>query len=487
MKTTPELEAEIVRLHYAEHWSVGTIATQLEVHPDVVRRVLGLGEARAPSTLRPRIVDPYRTFIDDTLQRYPKLLATRLYDMVRERGYQGSVRTLREYVAVVRPRPKREAYLVTETLPGEQAQVDWAYVGKVAVPGGERGLWVFVMVLAHSRAMWGEFVIDLTVHSLCRSLVRGAAALGGAPRQWLFDNPKIVVLERVGTAVRFHPTLLALCAAMRVEPKLCAVRQPRHKGKVERAIRYLRDRCLAGRVIVAVDDGNHVLAKFIAEIAHVRPHPTIAQRSVGDVFADERARLLALPDPLPETDRVEPIQVDSQGFVRVDTNRYSVPSTHAGHVRTVVLSDRMVRVVYGTTVLAEHARSWGRRQIFEQAEHRAALVAERKAARDLKGRDRLRAVVPFFDDLVARWEVSGSSLGLRVTRSIKLLDLYGDEVFAAAAADLHARGLADVGALAVACEHQRKGRHRPVPVELVLPAHLDDADVVPHDLGSYDE
>ena len=86
-----------------------------------------------------------------------------------------------------------------------------------------------------------------------------------------------------------------------------------------------------------------------------------------------------------------------------------------------------------------------------------------------------------------RQRSSGSSLGLRVTRSIKLLDLYGDEVFVAAAADLESRGLADVGALAIACEHHRKGRHRPVPVELVLPAHLDDADVIPHDLGAYDE
>lgn len=360
MKTTPEIEAEIVRLHYAEHWPVGTIATQIQIHPDVVRRVLGLGVPRALSHLRPRIFDPYRAFIDDTLARYPKLLATRLYDMVRERGYRGGVRTLRAYVALVRPRPKRAAYLVTETLPGEQAQVDWAYVGKIAVPGGERALWVFVIVLAHSRAMWGEFVLDLTVHSLCRSLVRGAAAFGGVPRQWLFDNPKVVVLERVGTAVRFHPTLLALCAAMRVEPKLCAVRRPEHKGKVERAIRYLRDRFLAGRSIASIADGNRALATFVDEIAHARPHPTIAQRSVGDVFAAERTRLLTLPDPLPETARVEPMPIDSQGFVRVDTNRYSVPSDHAGHVRTLVVDDRVVRVVDGTTVLAEHARSWGR-------------------------------------------------------------------------------------------------------------------------------
>ena len=274
---------------------------------------------------------------------------------------------------------------------------------------------------------------------------------------------------------------------MRVEPKLCAVRMPQHKGKVERAIRYLRDRFLAGRSISSIDDGNCMLSRFIDEIAHVRPHPTIAQRSVGDVFADERQRLLPLPNPLPETDRVEPVPIDAQAFVRVDTNRYSVPTDHAGHVRTLVVDDRTVRVVNGKTLIAEHARSWGRRQVFEQAAHRVALVAERKVARELKGRDRLRAIVPSFDRIVERWEVSGSSLGFRVTRSIKLLDLYGDHVFAAAAADLIARGLADVGALAIACEQHRKDRHRPVPVELVLPAHLDDTDVIPHDLGACDE
>jgi hypothetical protein len=323
--------------------------------------------------------------------------------------------------------------------------------------------------------MWAEFVIDLTVHSLCRSLVRGASAFGGVPRQWLFDNPKVVVLERVGSAVRFHPTLLALCADMRVEPKLCAVRMPQHKGKVERAIRYLRDRFLAGRSITSVEDGNRLLARFIA------------QRTVGEVFAEEKTRLLPLPEPLPETDRVEPVQVEAQALVRVDTNRYSVPTEHAGHVRTLVVDDKTVRVLHGDAVIAEHARSWGRRQLIEVPAHRTALLAERKEARALKGRDRLRAVAPDFDRLVERWAVSGSSLGLRVTRAIKLLDLYGDDVFATAVAELDARGLADVGALAIACERHRKDRRRPVPVELVLPDHLDDADVVPHDLGAYDE
>jgi transposase len=178
---TPELEAEVVRLHYAEHWPVGTIAAQLGVHPDAVRRVLGRGDARPlDGPPRPTLVAPFRDFIAQTLARYPRLRATRLYDMVRERGYLGAVRTLRRYVAVVRPRPRREVFLRTEPLIGEQAQVDWAYAGRLVVPGGVRALWLFVIVLSYARALWAEFVLDLSVHSLVRSLVPAPAPSAGS-------------------------------------------------------------------------------------------------------------------------------------------------------------------------------------------------------------------------------------------------------------------------------------------------------------------
>jgi len=485
--TPLELEAEIVRLFFAEHWKVGTIVAQLGTHADVVRRVIGIGLARAPSAPRARMLDPYRAFIDETLARYPRLRATRLHDMLVERGYAGAQRTLRQYVAQVRPTPRREIYLRTEPLPGEQAQVDWAYVGKIAVPGGERALWLFVIVLSHSRAMWGEFVIDLTVHSLTRSLVRAARAFRGVTRQWLFDNPKIVVLERRGDAVRFHPGLLELCGKMRVSPRLCAVRKPEQKGKVERAIRYIRDRFLAGRSISGIAEGNAQLARFIAEIAHTRPHPVLAHKTVGQMLQDERPRLLALVDPLPDTERIEPIHADRQAFIRFDTNRYSIPTDRAERALTLVADDVSVRVLDGGACIAQHVRTYGKRQVIEIPAHRASLIAERRAAADLKGRDRLRAVAPDFGDLLDRWVDSGPSLAIQVTRAIKLLDLYGDEVFASAVTEIVARGLRDTGALALVCDRVRKERRLPVPVDIVMPAHADDRDVVPHDLGSYDD
>jgi transposase len=449
--------------------------------------VLGVGVARgAPSEPRPRLVDPYRDFIEKTLAQYPTLRATRIYDMVRARGYTGGVRNLRAYVRTVRPRPRREVYLSTEPLIGEQSQVDWAYVGKLSVDGTERALWLFVIVLSHSRALWGELVIDLTVHSLCRSLVRAAAFFGGVTRQWLFDNPKIVVLERRGDAVRFHPRLLELCGALRVEPRLCAVGRPEHKGRVERAIRYLRDRFLGGRTITSVEDGNRALRQFLDEVAHPRPHPSLAPRTVADVLSLERGRLLPLPQSMPCTDLVQAVAVDSQAFIRFDTNRYSVPTAYAHRTLTLVADDGVVRLLDGDTEVARHDRSYARRLTVEHPEHRAELVTQRRAARELKGRDRLCHVAPEFARLVEHWARRGLPLATPIRRAVQLLDLYGDDVFRAAISELIAGGLGDVGALAVACDRLRRARRQPVPVDIALPAHVVDRDVIPHDLESYD-
>jgi transposase len=484
-----EVDAEILRLHYGEHWRVGTIARQLGIHADVVRRVLARRVGASAPSHRDRVtlLTPYLEFIQQTLDEFPTLRATRLYDMLCERGYTGAARTVREHVAKVRPKPRSAAYLRLETLAGEQAQVDWAHVGKVTVPGGERSLWAFVIVLSYSRALWGELVIDTSVHSLCRSLTRAATYFGGVTRQWLFDNPKTVVLQRFGDAVRFQPTLLGLCAHFRVQPRLCGVRQPEDKGKVERAIRYLRERFFAGRQLVDIATGNRELLQFAEGIAHKRPHPVQTTRTVGEVFADERERLLSLPDPIPSTEYVVPVSTDRQAFVRLDTNRYSVPLDYADRALSLALDDRVLRVLDGATEVARHERSFGRSQVFEVPAHRAEALRQRRGAADLKGRDRLRSVTPRIDQLLERWVADGRFLGPMCFRLGRVLDLYGEVVFAAAVADVLETGATDFGALNVACERRRRLLSRPVPLDVNMPAHIPDRDVIPHSLEDYDE
>ena len=128
---TPAQRAEIRRLFYGEHWKVGTIAAQLGLHRETVRAAVERETAGVrPSLCRPSILDPYLPFIRDTLAQYPRLRATRIHEMVRQRGYAGSVFPVRCLVRRLRPESGRAVYRRVVTLVGEQAQVDWGSFGQ---------------------------------------------------------------------------------------------------------------------------------------------------------------------------------------------------------------------------------------------------------------------------------------------------------------------------------------------------------------------
>ena len=205
-----EREAEILRLFHAEKWRIGTIATQLGIHHTTVQRVLGYAGLDRLVSPRPSILDPYKPFIVDTLTKYPNLRASRVFQMIYERGYRGSPDHYRHVVARLRPRPAAEAYLRLRTLPGEQAQVDWGHFGRVQIGAALRTLWAFVMVLSWSRQIFLRFYLNAAMPSFLRGHVDAFRFYQGVPRIVLYDNLKSAVLERVGDAIRFHPTLLEL-------------------------------------------------------------------------------------------------------------------------------------------------------------------------------------------------------------------------------------------------------------------------------------
>src|SRR5664280_27203 len=132
-----ETRAQIRRYFYAEHWKIGTIARELGVHPDTVRNAIESERFRSMQPLRASLVDPYIAFLRQTLEQHPSLRATRLYQMIRDRGYSGGVVQLRRSVARLRPR-HREAFLQLHAFAGEQAQVDWAHFGHVMVGRAKR-------------------------------------------------------------------------------------------------------------------------------------------------------------------------------------------------------------------------------------------------------------------------------------------------------------------------------------------------------------
>jgi transposase len=203
----PELEAQILRYYHVERWLPNTIARQLRVHHATVARVLARAGLPRIGRPRPSRVDPYLPFILATLEKFPTLTASRLHAMVRERGYRGGPDHFRHVIACRRPRPKAEAYLRLRTLPGEQAQVDWAHFGKLKIGRAVRPLMAFVMVLSFSRQLFLRFFLSQRLENFLRGHVEAFASWRGLPRVLLYDNLKSVVLERHGDAIRFHPIL----------------------------------------------------------------------------------------------------------------------------------------------------------------------------------------------------------------------------------------------------------------------------------------
>jgi transposase len=481
----PETRVQIRRYFYAEHWKIGTIAQALAVHPDTVRRAIEVERFQHAEPLRPSILDPYLPFVRETLQQHPRLRATRLFRMIRDRGYGGSVEQLRRVVARLRPQP-REAFLRLQVFPAEQGQVDWAYFGSVLVGRARRQLSCFVMTLSWSRALYLEFFFDQTMENFLRGHVRAFAAWSGAPRIILYDNLRSAVLERRGDQVHFNPRLLELAAHYHFAPRPCQVRAGNQKGRVERVIRYVRDSFWAGRTFTTLEECNRQALVWRDEVAHQRRWPDDGSRTVAQTFAEEQPRLLPLPLHPFHTDRIVEVQSRKTIYVRFDLNDYSIPPEAVGRPLTLAASDTHVRILDGPAEIACHWRSYDRQRVVTDPAHEEALLRTKRKALHATRSGRLAAAVPESESLLERAFAAGESAGSQTAQLLRLLDLYGTAALRRAVREALERDTPRASSVAFLLRRQ----HRSAPLAAVDLSRHPEAqalEVRPHDLETYDE
>ena len=489
MTISADLEAKILRYHHVEKWRVGTIARQLGIHHGTVDRVLSqAGLPKAQRSHRASMIDPYQAFIMDTLRQYPTLTASRLYGMVRERGYQGSEDHFRHLIAHVRPRPVAEAYHRLRTLPGEQSQVDWAHFSYLTIGRARRPLMSFVMVLSWSRQIFLRFYPDQSMASFLRGHVAAFAAFNGLSRVLLYDNLKTAVLERAGDAIRFHPTLLALAAHYRFEPRPVAIARGNQKGRVERAIKYIRSAFFAARKWRDLDDLNAQANAWCAGQSADRPCPEDRTMSVRQAFELEHPQLLALPaNPYATEERLE-VSIGKTPYARFDLNDYSVPHTRVRRTLTVLATSHQVRLLDGTEEVARHARCYDKGEQIEDPAHIEALTEYKRKARHHRSQDRLAQAAPASIKLLVQAAERGANLGSITASLLRLLDHYGASELEAAIEDALRQQVPHPNAVRISLEKQRHERDQPPPLAIALPdkANVRDLAVRPHDLKNYD-
>jgi transposase len=483
-----ETQAHIRHLFFAEHWKIGTIAQQLGVHPDAVRHAVQSDTFHQAQALRPCITDPYLEFVRETLKNYPQLRATRIFQMVRDRGYTGSVVQLRRVVARLRP-VQREAFLRLCLFPGEQAQADWAHFGEVRVGRARRRLSCFLITLSYSRALYLEFFFDQTMENFLRGHVHAFQAWSGTPRITLYDNLKSVVLERRGDAILFNPRLLELCGHYHFLARPCQVRAGNQKGRIERAIRYVRESFWAARTFNTLEECNRQALLWRDQIAHQRPWPGDDSRTVAQAFEEEQPRLLPLPEhPFP-TDLVCAVQSKKTIYIRFDLNDYSIPPHAVGRPLTLVASDSQVRILDGTDELACHYRSYDRGQLLLDPTHQQELLQEKRKARGSTPGGRLEQAVPESGALLEAAFARGESTHSQTAQLLKLLDTYGPGELRQAIREALEHGTPRVSSVAFLLRKYQRSRQRraPAPVDLSQHPELAALDMQPQNLEVYDE
>lgn len=488
---TDEETAQILKLHHAERWPVGTIGAQLGRHHDTIERVLaqaGLGVHK--QSTRGRLVDPYLPFLKETLEKYPRLRASRLWSMAKARGYAGSKSGFRAIVSRLRPRRAAEAYLRRAVLPGQEAQVDWAHFGKITIGRATRDLWAFVMVLSYSRVRLLRFSLRAAMPSFLAGHVEAFRFFGAVPRVILYDNLKSAVIEREGDAVRFHPTLLGLAGHYRFEPRACAPYRPNEKGRVERAIRDARENFFAARSFTSLSDINEQARAWCLEIAKERRVPDARDTTCEAAFLEERSKMIELAgDDFPVEERVE-VRVGKTPYVRFDRNDYSVPHTHVQRNLTVLATDERVRIVDPDApleVLADHVRTFDRDQRVESQGHVQALVEQKRRAHQSRGFDRIFGVVPSSRAMMERLAERGANLGATTSGLLQLLDRVGAETLERAVAEVVAHDQPNLRAIHHVIDRLRHEAGQPPPLSVAVTANARaTAHVRPHALSTYD-
>jgi transposase len=481
---SPETRMQIRRYFFAEHWKIGTIASELGVHPDAVRNAIDSVGFRNTQALRPSILDPYIEFVRQTLDQHPRLRATRIYQMIRDRGYTGGVLQLRRAVARLRPQI-REPFLCLECFPGEQGQADWAHFGHVMVGRARRALSCFVMTLSYSRALYLEFFFDQTMENFMRGHVHAFEFWKGQPRIILYDNLKSAVLERRGSQILFNPRLLELSAHYHFAPQPCQVRAGNQKGRVERAIRYVRDSFWAGRSFTTLAECNRQAWLWRDRVAHQRRWPGDDGRTVEQVFAEEQPRLLTPPLHSFSTDRIEAVCSRKTIYVRFDLNDYSIPPEAVGRPLTLAASDITIRILDGVSEIARHARTYDRRQLILDPAHSEALLKIKRKAFHATPAGRLEQVVPESKTLLDLAFAQGESAGSQTAQLLRLLEEYGPAELRRAILEAIQRNTPRASSVAFLL--RRRPRRTVLSLDLSRHPEAQSVEVRPHDLEIYDD
>src|SRR5215831_1162689 len=481
---TPDQISELHRLHWVEKWSLRKIARHLHIGRRTLAKYLNAPSPSPARRERAQKIEPWKGAIADLLEKDPEATAPVIAQHLKLLGFDGGLTIIKDYLRTLRKNSvTRRAYVRVEPGPGERFDVDWGHFGALVYNGATRKLYAFCLVEAHSRKMYLEFTHSQTFETFVRCHIHAFQSFGGVSREIWFDNLATAVAEHDGNLVRFNPRFLAFARECSFIPRACHVRAPWEKGKVERAIGYVRQNFWPLRSFTDLADVNAQARHWLKEVANQRQHRETGQKP-EERFQPESLR--ALPALLPDyRDAVEAL-VYKDIRLSFDGNRYCVPPRYVGSKLTVKGDSSSVTIYDQHHEVASYARSWQRGQTLGAERFEKEIRAQMAAAERSAAQQRLVALLgPAAHEYLERMADTDRALSRQVRELFALVREYGPEAVAVAITKAHAARAFGADYVANILRQQQQRREVQPPLQLRDPA-LNELATDPLSLAEYD-
>jgi len=351
---------QVRQLYEVERLSLRQIVQKMHVSRKKVSRIIQQQCLKKPA--RQLLCQPYERLIREWYQEYPFLKATQVYERLKTYGFSGGYGTVKRHTHPLRQRKSR-GFHELEFLPGEEAQVDWM---EWRLAFGV--LYGFVYLLAYSRYLFVQFYPRHSLEFFLDGHIQAFREIGGVAHQHRYDNLKSVVLKRT-PEITFNPQFLDFARHYGFAIHPCTPGRANEKGRVERAIRDLKD-FLKITPCQDLYEGNRKTYLWRKD-RNQRIHRSTNQ-TPSDLLKEEKLR--ALPQIPYSPYRTVLAQISKTGFIELDTNRYSVPSSYSGATAEILAYPDHLEIVVRGKHIANHPRSFERKQKIENPQHRQSLL-----------------------------------------------------------------------------------------------------------------
>lgn len=333
------------------------IAEEMECHRNTVRNIElenPVKERVSRNKSNNRLND-HKEFIQELLDKKLSLVLIHQKLMV-EKNYQNGYDSLRKYVKNQKLKPSK-VYIVLQTEPGEEAQVDFGYVGMTPDNYGKfRKTYIFEMLLSFSRKGFYKAVYDQKTETFIDCFVEAFEYFSGVPSKIKLDNLKAAILKANFYEPEYQKEFERFSKYYGFINMPCKVRRPEEKGKVESGIKYVKNNFFASRQFKDGTDLNCQLRQWREKTCNQRIHGTT--KKVPEILFEtqEKNKLKKLPELRWETYHFENRKVGATCHIVVDANYYSVPYKFVGEKVQVKINKNLVAIYFKDEKIAVHER-----------------------------------------------------------------------------------------------------------------------------------